>query len=271
MSKNITIIHAHIFKNAGTTIDWILERNFGDLFHDNREDHKMRTDPGYLSKIISENSYQAISSHSVPLPVNVSADSSISVIVMLRHPILRVKSVYDFERKQKANTPGAIHAKKYDFQGYVEWRMKPEVPPTIRNIQTRYLTHNSVPRVEAMGNEHLESAINFVKSNQLVGIVEDFDRSMVIFDNELKPHFPKISLSYKKQNVTHTKQLSMEQKIDRIKSELGTDLYNKVLDENQLDIQLYRRASSIVEQRFKKIDSDGERLKMFKEKNKLIA
>lgn len=267
MKSDITIIHAHIFKNAGSTIDWILEKNFGQSFHDNREDQRMRSEHDYLAKILRDNDFKAISSHSMPLPIKPIEGHILNIIVMLRHPLLRIRSVYDFEHKQKADTLGAIHAKKYSFSEYVAWRMKPEVPPTIRNIQTRYLTHNSVPRVESMGAEHLESAIDFIKKNPLIGIVEDFDQSMVIFHNELKSHFPKISFSYKKQNVTQTKQLSAEQKIDQLKSELGTDLYNKVLEKNQLDIQLYQRALSIVEQRFKEIDPNGELLKKFRETN----
>lgn len=268
MKDDITIIHAHIFKNAGTTIDWILERNFRDLFHDDREDHRMRSEPDYLQEILRKRNFKAISSHSIPLPIKTSEEHNLSVIVMLRHPLLRIRSVYDFEYKQKADTLGAIHAKKCSFPEYVEWRMRADIPPTIRNIQTRYLTHSSMPRVEVMGAEYLDAALDFVKENMLVGIVEDFDRSMIVFSNELKPHFPEISFSYKKQNVTQTKSLSSEQRIELLKKELGLDLYDKVLEENKLDIQLYQEASAIVEQRFNKIDPDGELLKNFKSVNK---
>ena len=36
------ILHGHIFKNAGTSFDWSLERSFGEAFVDHREDKLMR-------------------------------------------------------------------------------------------------------------------------------------------------------------------------------------------------------------------------------------
>ena len=32
------IIHKHLFKNAGTTFDWSLHKNFGNDFCDHRDD-----------------------------------------------------------------------------------------------------------------------------------------------------------------------------------------------------------------------------------------
>ena len=37
------ILHGHIFKNAGTTLDWALKRSFGKAFVDHRRDDQMRT------------------------------------------------------------------------------------------------------------------------------------------------------------------------------------------------------------------------------------
>jgi len=58
---------------------------------------------------------------------------------MLRHPIERIRSVYDFERKQRGRTPGSRAAKSKSFRDYVAWRMTPAVAHTIRNYQTLYL------------------------------------------------------------------------------------------------------------------------------------
>jgi len=97
----IVIAHAHIFKNAGTTIDWILQRNFGKKFLDDRNDQLIRSDTEYVAKLLSKNKkLKAFSSHSLPLPVNQIEGIDLQVMCMLRHPLLRVRSVYDFERKQ---------------------------------------------------------------------------------------------------------------------------------------------------------------------------
>lgn len=38
MGKRDIILHSHIFKNAGTTFDYSLEKNFGKNFIDHRDD-----------------------------------------------------------------------------------------------------------------------------------------------------------------------------------------------------------------------------------------
>lgn len=250
------IIHAHIFKNAGTTIDWILEQNFGSQFLDDRNDQQMRQDAEYLSQtILKKRKLRALSSHSMPLPVSDIPGIRLHNVVMLRHPLLRIRSVYDFEHKQKAETPGAIHAKKYNFADYVAWRMQPGIAPTIRNMQTRYLTHNSQPRVEELTKQHYLSAVEFIQNNPLIGLVEQFDKSMVVFQESLQKAFPDIQLCYQKQNVTDKKKLSAQEKIDQLQTDLGPELFAELIDKNQIDIQLYEAANELLEQRFNQIDN----------------
>ncbi len=68
----VVIAHGHIFKNAGTTFDWSLQRNFGDGFLDHRDDKKMRErGASHLLELVREQpGLQALSSHCLcrPLP-----------------------------------------------------------------------------------------------------------------------------------------------------------------------------------------------------------
>ena len=257
--KRQIIIHAHIFKNAGSTIDWILDRNFRSSFIDDRNDHEMLRNPDYLFNLINKNiSVDAISSHSLPLPIINMDDWEMFVIVMLRHPLIRIRSVYDFERKQKADTPGAVYAKKYTFKEYVSWRMSDKVSPTIRNMHVRYLTRNSLKSSENLSEEYLLLAKKFVLNNQLIGIVEEFDKSMVVFSSALKKTRFNIDFSYKRQNVTDNKKMSFSKQISKLKLELGGNLYQEVTDKNMLDIKLYDYTTQILEQRYLSIDSASE-------------
>jgi len=252
------LMHAHIFKNAGSTIDWILEKNFGAAFRDDREDNLMIKDPSYLPSLIANSKLKAISSHSLPLPIQEIQGVDLITLVMLRDPLLRIRSVYNFERKQKANTPGAKHAKIFAFKEYVEWRMNPDVSPTIRDMQVRYLTRNLPQSGRNLNESHLEAAIDLVKATSLVGIVESFDESMAIFKRSLLTSGIDLNFFYKKQNITSTKIVSRAETIEQLKNDLGSSLFEDVLKHNQFDLRLYDRAVELVKNRFLEL-SDADK------------
>lgn len=267
MKKKI-IAHAHIFKNAGSTIDWILRRNFSERFYDNREDFKMRTDPSYLLEfLLSKPDLEAFSSHSLPLPIREHSKFDFYTVAMLRHPLLRVKSVYDFERKQPGDTPGAINAKKLTFAEYVKWRMRDDVAPTIRNMHVRYLTANSHQRIENLTESHYDGALQFVLENRLVGVVEDFDKSMVIFSDYLSENDINVDFAYRKQNESRNKEDSVS--VQSLCESLGDELYQILVQKNEMDIRLYDSVSEVVNKRFNSIHE--REVKLNKLQNSSIA
>ena len=238
------ILHGHLFKNAGSTFDWSLQRSFGDGFLDHRDDKSMR-DGGsnFLRSLILENSsLLAISSHVMPLIENTSSELKLFPIYFLRHPILRVRSVYDFELRQTpAMTPGAIEAKKKDFKEYVEWRLDEKVGAIIRNYHSRYL--GGLRRRGASSKGDYE---DFIRANQtlenaiVTPVVESYDTSMVLLEEMLKVDFPKIDLSYIAQNVTPKEDISaIENDLYAIEKELG-DIYARLVSANELDLRLYK-------------------------------
>lgn len=269
--NRVVLAHAHIFKNAGTTIDWILERNFGRDFRDDREDQLMLKDPSYLASLIqSSPSMAAVSSHSLPLPAAPIDGVNLQVLAMLRHPLLRVRSVYDFERKQKAQTPGAIHAKKYSFKEYVEWRLQATVSPTIRNMQVLYLSRNVLPAGQSLSDAHLQGAINFVKRQPLIGLVDRFDESMVVFSEHLLNMGFELDFSYVRKNVTSTVTLSELEKLDRLKADLGVSLYDLLVSNNELDLQLLDVADRTVRQRFDLINNAQQKMSEIRRQSALL-
>ena len=248
--KRNVIAHAHIFKNAGSTIDWILARNFGSKFVDDRNDHEIRANPNYLSDFLMKNpSVRAFSSHSLPIPIREVNGISFHVISMLRHPLVRIRSVYDFERKQGGQTPGAIHAAKYDFRDYVAWRMRTDVNPTIRNMQVRFLTHNSSESHRGDEEVRLARAMEYVESSPLVGVVERFDQSMSVFSEYFSGLGLDIDLSYEKQNVTNKKDVTPERRIADLECDLGQELYDVVVENNQCDLRLYEFGLKLLNKR----------------------
>jgi hypothetical protein len=259
------VAHAHIFKNAGTTLDWILEQNFGTDFTDDRNDQRMVREPQYLLDTVKSNpELRAISSHSMPLPIVEDDQINFHTIVMLRHPLLRVRSVYQFERKQRAATPGATMAKKLSFKDYVDWRMRASVASTIRDMQVRYLTRNSNKDREVLTEEHFMSACQFVDGNSLIGLVERFDQSMLLFSKYLASIGVDMNFSYQKQNVSNTPKAGKTQQIDSLKDDLGASLYQTLVEKNSMDLRLYEYFDQLLTKRFDALGNVQDELEILK-------
>lgn len=261
----LVITHGHIFKNAGTTFDWALRRNFGEGFCDHRDDAPMRQrGRDYLQEFLTDHpEINALSSHHMcdtrglqgikPLPV-----------FFLRHPLLRVLSVYGFERKQKSDTPGAQAAKKYNLKDYVKWRMEPSVGRTIRDYQVAYLAYGcKVRNSQSVGLKHFSAAAERFGDGSLVGVVEDFDRSLVVFEKQLGKHFPNIDLSYVRQNTTRS--VGSEQRnINYLARELGDEVFELLVENNSFDLALYRMAKEGLVQKISDIEGFEVHLEDFR-------
>jgi hypothetical protein len=145
------LIHAHMFKNAGTTFDWSLQRNFREAFIDHRDDASMRKGADFLGPYLQrERTLHALSSHWITFPLPEPDHIDIHLVLFFRDPIERIRSVYNFERRQQpADTPGAKKAKELGFVEYVEWRMQSAPGPAIRNFHTRYCSGDYFGDVQA--------------------------------------------------------------------------------------------------------------------------
>ncbi len=246
-SRRIVIIHRHIFKNAGTTFDSILKNNFGDAFCDHRDDVPMRKEgEPYLKKYLGEHpDIKALSSHH--LWFNPASDDRIQFVpvIFLRHPIERIRSVYNFERQQQSETPGAVMAKEMDFKAYVNWRMQDEVSPVIRNMHTRFLA--GVKGTEPLQEKHFSTALKNMQQNPFVGVVDLFDKSLAIFNNELKKLKLGLDFSYTPQNVMQANgKTDCETRASEILDEIG-EFADIVLEKNSYDLMLYRMAKQKIE------------------------
>jgi hypothetical protein len=189
------------------------------------------------------------------LPIEEHNGFVFDTLVMIRNPLERIRSVYEFEKQQEASTPGAVHAKKFNFRDYVEWRMQPHVAPTIRNMHVRYLTKNTLPRSEALSNEYLEVALSSIKDNPYVGVVDLFDKSIGIWAQRFSEKGIKIDFKYKRQNVSTTKKSQASNKLQQLEEDLGDELFELVVSQNAFDIKIYEFARDMVNQRYNELKS----------------
>ena len=263
--KNI-LLHVHIFKNAGSSFDDAIKRFFGDTFVDHRDDSDIvKGKMEYLEEYLNTHQeIRAFSSHSIYfLPKNTDTYNFFPVY-FLRHPIDRIRSVYSFEKKQiPATTQGSKKAKELSFQDYVSWYMEDTSPATIRNLQTIFL---SGERSNALNiDKKFELALRNLNNSHLVGIVDRYDESMVVFEEYLKDFFPNIDLSYIRKNITDTNlKASPEEKAEKLLSELDVETRNLVKEKNDLDIKLYAEAKIQLDDKIAKIGNFEQKLMDFK-------
>lgn len=272
IQKRVVILHGHLFKNAGTTFDWSLQRVFKEGFVDHREDTCMRKGHDFLKPFIRDNpELKAISSHHMQFPAPKINNIDIIPAILLRHPVARIISVYNFERLQDADTIGAITAKEKSLSDYVHWRMQPDTGPTIRDFHVRYCTRLRASRDLPVSETRFKEALAFLATTPLVGIVERYDESMVAFEHYLKPFVKNIDLSYIQQNVSNEQPLSLDQRIDSVLSALDNKTRKLVLENNHFDLALYENANTLLDQRIAGIPWFNIKLRAFRKRCKQLT
>ncbi|MBA3650753.1 MAG: hypothetical protein H0W66_04540, partial [Chthoniobacterales bacterium] len=119
------LIHYHIFKNAGTSFEWALRHGLGSGVH--RLD--MPRHDGFVSHndiiryVEGDANVKVLSSHQASPPAPRIEGRRVLTSILIRDPIARIRSIYEFERIQPSDAPGPVKAKAVDFRTYVEWRL----------------------------------------------------------------------------------------------------------------------------------------------------
>ena len=186
--ERVVILHYHLFKNAGTSVDRILKSNFPGKWVTAEFERKPgpKGNSDLVAQWIKDNPEAvAFSTHTAWGPIPEIPGVRIISVLFLRDPIERIRSAYRFERQQQANTLGARLAKEHDFEGYVRARLAIPNDRQCRNFQTERLA-SMVPGPEP----ELERARKALERITVVGIVSEFDHSMGQLAARVQLHFP---------------------------------------------------------------------------------
>jgi hypothetical protein len=236
--KRFVILHYHLFKNAGTSVDSVLKKNFGKLWEDveflppGQEDHAK----AILKFIAEHQDLVAISSHTLFCPPPVYADIDVLPVIFVRQPLKRLRSAYDFERKQGVDTIGAKLAKETDFAGYLRTRLAAAGDRSCRNFQT-YRLARLLPND---GRPERDRAFAALDQLPFVGLVEEFGKSMRKLKGLLRPHIPSFQDFEAWENSTSShKHGDAAAKRPSLREELGEETYSMLLEANRDDIEIY--------------------------------
>lgn len=168
------VLHYHLFKNAGTSVDRALRDNYGARWVTAEFPPQKGDNSALVADWIAANPEAcAFSTHTALGPPPAPADVEVLGLIFLRDPLERALSAYRFERGQQADTFGAQLAKSTDFSGYVRTHLD---RPGDRQCHDFHTSRLSMMRP---GPEpELERAIAALEAIDLVGLVEEFDISM---------------------------------------------------------------------------------------------
>ena len=256
------LLHYHIFKNAGSTIESILAENFAARFR--------RFDASGAFVILTETdlrewlgtfpSVQALSSHNLVPPKPNLAGFEFYDLVLLRHPLDRLMSMYNFYRRLRdERDPLSGAAGKLDPAGFFCFLIE-KYPHLVNNAQVNYLNGGKkIPR-----EPDLQRALGVLRRFSVFGVTEQFDICMVSAEESLRPHFGALDFSYSPQNVALDRAPELARRLDNIRQRCGVNLYNRLVKLNKLDLELVEMAGQEAHHRFEHLPDCQERLVEFR-------
>lgn len=246
-AKRKIIVHYHIFKNAGTSVDRMLRESFGERWASWDTDNPSgKISPAEMEEyILAHPDILALSSHQAvpPLP-----DRYLEVypIVFLRHPIDRAYSAYLFEWQKQQGGSKPIGS----FDDYVAVKFKGPRRNAIEDFQAMHLANTDydkrAPAKNLDDEEILGSARQLLLSLPFFGLVEDYAGSLQRMKQAFAAAFPELNFAVHHENVLQGADLSLVDKLRRIREEMDPDAYRQLVFRNQLDLRLYEFATAYV-------------------------
>lgn len=214
------ILHYHLFKNAGTSLDQILRRNFGSRW----VTREFPVEGGDNSAQVAEwirttPEAVAFSTHTAVGPLPEIDGVDVVSVILLRDPVARLRSVYRFERDQEAETLGANLAKTHAFEDYVHARLGIYGDRQCRNFHTDRLS-----RMIPGDSPELDRARVALQLLSVVGLVERFDDTVAVLAHKIRPAYPDFTWdSVRANTTTPAPRTAADQAFDNMMEEVNAD------------------------------------------------
>ena len=259
MQQRNLLLHYHIFKNAGTTFERVLDENYGDghITFDGPFSFSV-INQDQLSTIIQRHPNAiACSSHQIHLPPPSATQFRLIPVVFIRHPLLRIRSVFLFGKRSAEKVLDTVK-RRDPLAGLEEWitQKLSENLLQISNLQTSMLSrcYNLPPKLEGReGRAHLDLqlAINHLSVVPCLGRVEYFDIDVSSFTETLSRFdIPFVYTKRQAENVSSPDfQNTVEEQLRSMEQSLSPETWQKLHWLNHQDLALYEIAHEMVEKR----------------------
>jgi hypothetical protein len=255
------IVHYHIFKNAGSTIYSILERNLGERLAslESENFNSLLSNDVLLDFLKRHPKVEAVSSHHLVPPKPEHQDFVFHDVLFLRNPLARLSSMYDFYRRTDAMGDPLIGEAKSRTRADFMQLLIQQYPQYVNNAQVTLLSvRNRLSQQPA-----LQTAFGVACQSTVLGVTEAFDVSAVLAEEALAPRFPGINFGYVAQNLSSAAPRALDIHLAQFRDACGDKVYEELLHRNSLDLALLQLATEEVYKRFQVIPGHAERLKSF--------
>lgn len=260
--RRAVLIHYHIFKNAGSTIDFALENSFGKSFSlaDGKQFNSVLDHNALIGFLNSHPSVRAISSHHLRLPSPADDRFRFYEIVILRHPIDRLLSAYDFYRRSpELQDPLQATAATCNFNTFIVFLIN-NFPHLVNNAQVNFLScgGSKIPR-----EPDLKRALKMLPEVSIIGTVELLNLALVFAEFFLGSVFGHVDFSYARQNVNPQRLPDLSKRLSRARELCGATQYERLLKLNKLDLTLFDAADQEVRKRYATVPHNEQQLASF--------
>ena len=256
----LVALHYHIFKNAGTTIENILDQSFGERFLalDVPGLNTPVTDSDLLDRLDRRPELMAVSSHQIRHPVPRAQGFLFFDICFLRDPLERLRSTYDYYRlKPDPADPLSELAVRSTLRDFAAAMIR-DSPLYVKNVQVNLLACGGNSD-EPEENDLLVAARRFVESS-FPGVVDLFDESVVAGEYALRRVFPELDCAIRAANVSRGFEGGVADRAAGMRHACGDEIYGELVRLNQLDFRLVEVARAEVRRRFQAVPGREARL-----------
>jgi hypothetical protein len=242
------LLHYHILKNAGSTIEEILHRNFREkLCRFDTPDRDGELKNAELIAYLEANpGITAFSSHQIYYPVPQAPGFLFFDLCFLRDPLDRIRSVYDyFRQKPSDGDPMSDLANQRALGEFTRYLIE-NWPWTVNDVQVNLFANgmvNDQPRAE-----DFERAIERMLEVCFLGVVDRFDESLVAGQYGLRTVFPGLICAHPAVNISG--EGTLDERIAKFREACEPAVFAELLRLNAMDFALLDRARSEVRRRF---------------------
>lgn len=261
MQKRAVICHYHIYKNSGTSFSKLMEANFGER-HVNFDGPiaGFQINQDQLAEIVETHpEVVSISSHQIYLPAPSTLNIRFIPVVFLRHPLMRIRSIFLFETSVNSESSIALEMKDRleSFQTWAAERLNnPSRLLSLSNAQANQLSraYCRAPQMQIINGaciHDMDLAFDNLRLAKCIARTENYSDDVFLFESTLAENGIEFSsrLGGAENISAGDFDAPLADQLETFRASMTPALWDQLVDINQQDQALYNFAGELIQQR----------------------